>query len=186
MKQLVAFVLAFLLMFTMCVPSFAAEYEVRTSNLSINADGLKATSGGGPDTLLDTAEIHYGINELDPTSFVRVESNEVKTGRSADLSFDFAGCSPNAIYSDMVEYIIADNSSATLQVKSCIWAPEYFKIEIGIYNWTTAENRYVECTGGSVNGNITFNNLTAGNYSVYIRNCGTYTLTSGYIRYKFL
>lgn len=57
-------------------------------------------------------------------------------------------------------------------------------MEIGIYNWTTAENWYVVKSGGqAMNDFITFTNLTAGSYSVYIRNRGTSSLTTGYLLY---
>lgn len=161
MKKLFSFALALVLMFSMCIPAFAAEASI------------------------DENTVYYGINELKPEDFIRVAPATVEKARASYIRFEFPGAVSNGVYSDFVENVITAGSSATLTVDTCVWAPESNNLEIGIYNWTTAENWYVVRSGGKVsNYSKIFSGLTAGTYSVYVRNRGTTSLTTGYLLYN--
>lgn len=134
--------------------------------------------------------VYYGKNEIRPEDIIYAKPVTVysadATGRSS-TRFEFAGTQQNEIASDFVDNIIGSGESANLIVNTCVWAPESNSLEIGIYNWTTAENWYVIRSGGSViDRSFAFSSLTAGTYSVYIRNLGAYTLTTGYIAYNLI
>lgn len=160
MKKLFSFMLAFVLMFSMCIPAFAVEAST------------------------DENTVYYGIKELNPEDFIRVAPATVEKARASYTRFEFPGAVSDNVYSDFVEYVITAESSAALTVDTCVWAPESNNLEIGIYNWTTAENWYVVRSGGQVSDySKTFSGLTAGTYCVYVRNCGTTSLTTGYLLY---
>lgn len=125
--------------------------------------------------------VHYGINQLNPDDFIPFTVNSTER---AVLPYDFSGALSGSVYSDFVSHTINAGASALLYVETCTWSPERFNLEVGIYNWSTAENWYVTRSNGQItNQNIRFRNLTAGNYSMYIRNLGSGTISVGYIRY---
>ena len=176
------------------------EETVSYENGAIRIDDINAlpyTVVDVPDQSVATASdiedtVHYGINQLNPDDFlpltptpVNVASDETaRNTRASYVRLEFPGAVAGSVYSDFVEHVISGGSSATLNVNICVWAPESNTLEIGIYNWTTAENWYVLKTGGSLSNYAhTFRNLTAGTYSVYIRNHGPNSLTTGYLLY---
>nr|CRY94508.1 hypothetical protein [uncultured prokaryote] len=195
MKKFFTFMLALVLMFSICVPVFAAEGAANNDTVYYGESEISAVNQvpyaivevPDEEVAIAAAEdiVYYGINELNPEDFVRVTPAEVQKARASYTRFEFPGAVANSVYSDFVENVITAGSSATLAVDTCVWAPESNNLEIGIYNWTTAENWYVIKTGGRVsNYSKTFSNLTAGTYSVYVRNRGTNALTTGYLLYN--
>lgn len=194
MKKLLTFSLVLVLMLSICVPAFASEVSANEDTVHYGQSEI-STVTKVPYNIIEVPDdddvvtadediIYYGINELNPEDFVRVTPNTVDMARASYLSYDFAGAVSGSVYSDFIEHVITAGSSATLTVDVCVWAPESNNLEIGIYNWTTGENWYVVRTGGQVvDYSKTFSNLTAGRYSVYVRNKGTTALTTGYILY---
>lgn len=195
MKKLFAVVLAFVLMCSMCLPVFAAEtftdentvYYGKSEISTVNQVPYAIVEIPDENTPMAADEdiVYYGVNELNPEDFIRVDPATVEKARASYNRFEFPGAVSNSVYSDFVNNVITAGSSATLTVNICVWAPEYNNLEIGIYNWTTAENWCVVRSGGQVsNYSRTFSGLTAGTYSVYVRNLGTHSLTTGYILYN--
>ena len=195
MKKLFSFALALVLMLSMCIPAFAAEVSTDENTVHYGKSEISAVNQVPyaiveiPDentaVAADEDIVYYGINELNPEEFIRVDSATVEKARASYTRFEFPGAVSNSVYSDFVENVITAGSSATLTVNTCVWAPESNNLEIGIYNWTTGENWYVVRSGGQVsNYSRTFSSLTAGTYSVYVRNRGTSSLTTGYLLYN--
>lgn len=202
MKKAICMVLCFILALTL--PFAASAYSntedpVHYSNGTIDSENIHVLRStvveDNPAQKASSEEdiVYYGINQFNAEDFLPLTSALLRNVNGADgtassasyIRLEFPGALPNNVYSDFVEYVITAGSSATLKINVAVWAPESYNLEIGIYNWTTAENWYVTKSGGSVS-NFTkeFTNLTAGNYSVYIRNCGASSLTTGYMQYN--
>ncbi len=196
MKKLLAFSLAVILTFSMFTPVFAtgistdadAEYcgQLDISGVTalpytiVDLQALRAEREKNAD-----AVVYCGVNELNPEEFIRLTPTMVDTGRSSGTRLEFPGALPNSVYSDFHEKVMTQGSSATLSIEACTWAPEYYQLEIGIYNWEDGTNRYVLLYGGLVSGtSYLFTELSAGRYSVYIRNRGAGPLSSGYLLYN--
>ena len=152
--------------------------------LAVGTLAIPASAIENVEAVADDNVVHYGINELNPDDFIYIAPATVQRARTSYMRFECPGAVYNSVYSDFIENVITARASAILNVNTCVWAPESNNLEIGIYNWTTAENWYVVKSGGQVmNDFITFTNLTVGSYSVYIRNRGTSSLTTGYLLY---
>lgn len=164
MKKLSCMLLALILILTTAVPAFAYTN-------SSDADG-------------DGEVMHYGIHQINPEDFIEASPIATVSARSGTLSFSFAGANKDEVYTDFVEFYFSSGSTATLHVTACTWMPENYPLEIGIYNWSTAENWYYTKYNGNYNGYLFFSGLTSGQYSVYVRNKGTSTIQSGYISYS--
>ena len=195
MKKVLPFALVLVLLFFMCIFVFASEapagedtvYYGKSEIFELNQ--IPCATAENPDKNIameeDEDTVYYGINELNPEDFIYIAPATVQRARASYTRLEFPGAVYNSVYSDFVENVITAGASATLDVNTCVWAPESNDLEIGIYNWTTAENWYVVRSGGQVyNYFINFTNLTAGSYSVYIRNRGTSSLTTGYLLYN--
>ncbi len=137
--------------------------------------------------------VHYGINQYKPEDFIRLTPNTVTEERSVNgiisqaayTELQFPDTTYNSICSDFNNYLVEDGDSVTMYIDIAVWSPGYNDLEIGIYNWTTAENWYVTKSGGHFTEYTkSFQDLTAGNYSIYIRNLGSHTLTTGYLLYS--
>lgn len=194
MKKLFSFALALMMLFALCVPAFAAS-------LPNEEDTVYYGNSDAPDVcqipyaIVDVPDeakavaaeedtVYYGINQLNPEDFIRVSPATVGTARSSYIRLEFGGTMYDNLCSDFIENVIKAGATASLKVDTCVWAPETNDLEIGIYNWSTAENWYVVKSGGKVsNYSKKFTNLTAGTYSVYILNRGKNTLTTGYMLY---
>lgn len=133
----------------------------------------------------DENTIYCGTNLLNPEDFLALTPVPISDTKSLTLvRLEFADALPNNVYSDFDPHVITSGSTATLEVNPCVWAPESFILEIGIYNWTTGENQFVLKPDGYAIFTESFKNLTAGTYSVYIRNRGEYSLSTGYMKYS--
>lgn len=133
----------------------------------------------------ETNAVEYDINEIKPEDIVRVGTGAVPQNRNGGIPFDFAGAIPNSVYSNFVEVYYSAGSTAALEINVCTWSPGYNNLEVGIYNWTTAENWYTTWPDGKfVDEWIYFYDLSAGRYSVYIRNVGSSSLQTGYLLYN--
>ena len=195
MKKLFALALAIVLTLSMGIFAFAAEVPTNESAVHYAKSEISSISRV-PSAVVDIPEdkvaitgeedtVYYGINELNPEDFIRVESTPVPQALTSYNRFEFPGAVSGSVYSDFVEHNVEAGDFLPLHIDTCVWAPESNNLEIGIYNWTTAENRYVLRAGGKVlNYSIVFPNLSAGIYSLYIRNRGTNALTTGYILYN--
>lgn len=167
MKKFVSLLLVFVMISLMSIPVYAAE-----TNAVEVAGGEKGA-------------VYYGINEIKPEDIVRIGTGAVPQNRNGGIPFDFAGAIPNSVYSNFVEVYYSAGSTAVLEIDVCTWSPEYNNLEVGIYNWTTAENWYTTWPDGQIENEwIYFYNLSAGRYSVYIRNVGSSSLQTGYLLYK--
>lgn len=196
MKKIFAFSLTVLLTFSMVTFAFAAEISTDADTEyrgKLDVSGVTAL----PSTVVDLdalraereknvdAVVYSGVNELNPEEFIRLTPTTVDTGRISGTRLEFPGAEPNSVYSDFYEKVITQGSSATLSIEQCVWAPEYYQLEVGIYNWEDATNYYVLLSGGGVSGTrYSFTGLSAGRYSVYIRNRGAGPLSTGYLLYN--
>lgn len=161
MKKILCMLFALILALTTAVPAFASP------------DYSDADSEG----------VHYGIHQLNPKDFVAAPSIAPFGTRAGTLNFTFSGGKRNSVYTDFVEYYFSAGSSAVLYVANCGWEPAESPLEIGIYNWSTAENWYYIRRDGSYSGYLNFPSLSAGRYSAYVRSLGT-DIEYGAIRYS--
>lgn len=195
MKKMLSMTLSFILFFSVCIPALAEDTVYHespqatgggtTSNSYVD---VPAVQSGGVEAFGEDV-VYYGINQIKPEDFLRLTPTTVPSSESRSANYvrlEFPGALAGSVYSDFIEHVITAGSSANLYVNVCVWSPEHYSLEIGIYNWTTAENWFVVRSGGSVtNYSKLFTNLSAGEYSVYIRNRGASSLTTGYMLYRF-
>lgn len=193
MKKTICTVLCFILVLTLPFATSAysnTEDPVHYSNGTINTVVEDKPAQEVPS---EEDTVYYGINQFKEEDFLPLTSAPLHNVNGADgtasrasyIRLEFPGALANNVYTDFVEYTIPAGSSATLDINIAIWAPESYDLEIGIYNWETDENWYAVKFGGSIsNYTKKFTNLTAGNYSVYIRNLGASSLTTGYMQYN--
>lgn len=194
MKKMIFFLLAcaVLLAVPLCVSATTEDVVHKEGPIAVeNPDPVSGQYTALPSESGET--VYYGINQIKPEEIIRLDSATVaaeentSTGsRSVYPRIEFAGALPNNVYSDFADNVITAGSTANLFIKVCVWAPESYNLEIGIYNWTTAENWCVTRSGGYLSEHSLppFENLTAGTYSVYIRNLGGSSLTTGYMQYR--
>ncbi len=195
MKKLHSLTLSFILIFSMCIPAFAEDAVYHESPRATEGWPIFDSYVDVPAVQSDAAEessedvVYYGINQINPEDILRLTPTTVRSAEGTRASYvrlEFPGALAGSVYSDFIEHVITAGSSANLSISVCVWSPEYYDLEIGIYNWTTAQNWYVVRSGGSVyNYSHLFTNLPAGEYSVYIRNRGMSSLTTGYLLYSF-
>lgn len=196
MKKILSLLFVIVALFSVFIPAYAAvsneenvpQYSNGLSTSVMCTESAPALHNDASIAIDGEDVVYYGKNEIQPEDIIYAKPVTVysanATGRIS-TRFEFDGTRQNEIASDFVDNIIRSGESANLMVNTCVWAPESNSLEIGIYNWTTAENWYVIQSGGSViDRSFTFSSLTAGTYSVYIRNLGAYTLTTGYIAYN--
>lgn len=183
MKKLfpIAIVLAGIL--ALCIPVVAASLPEGEDVVYYRKEGSSQvwqTTGEVVELSGETEEtVQYGIDQLAPEDFLCLPTATVEK----NSRLEFSNALPGDPCSDFLKIEIKDGE-ATLKIDTCVWAPETNDLEIGIYNWSTAENWYVLKSGGKVsNYSKNFVNLTAGTYSVYILNRGKNTLTTGYMLY---
>lgn len=193
MKKLLSLTLSFILIISMCIPAFAEDAAHHESPRVVGtiSDSYVDVPAAQSDAAKESGEdvVYYGINQIKPEDFLRLTPTTVRSTRGARASYvrlEFPGALAGSVYSDFIEHVIPAGSSVNLSISACVWSPEFYDLEIGIYNWTTAENWYVVRSGGSVyNYSHLFTGLSAGEYSVYIRNRGMSSLTTGYLLYSF-
>jgi len=191
-KKLFAFSFAIILAFSTCILVFATEENTEYCEQS-DASGVIAL----PYTVLDldalraereknAEDVEYsGVNELNPEEFIRLTPTMVDTGLISGTRLEFPGAAPDSVHSDFEENAVTEEGSLTLEIESCTWALEFYQLEIGVYNWEDGTNRYVLLYGGFVSDySHVFTGLSAGRYSVYIRNRGAEPLSSGYLLYN--
>lgn len=195
MKKISVFVLTIVLVLSMCISASAtvassdedAVYYGKAELSDVNQASYTVVEISDENTAMvaDEDTVYYGINELNPEDFILVSPETMSNARASYIRLEFPNALSGSIYSDFIENIIKDGASATLKVDTCVWAPESYDLEIGIYNWSTAENWYVVKEGGKIiDYSKTFSNLTAGMYSVYVLNRGGSSLTTGYLLYN--
>ena len=204
MKKTIAILLSVCCLFS-TLPMYGCAYEV-DNNFTVSTEVVTATSDADKTqyVLIESPEeyaalsgdsgdiVYYGKDLIDPdeiillpSSIITVSDNaDSRTARSTYTRIEFPGTKPNAIYSDFSYHPVSAGASVTMTINTCVWAPEHYDLEIGIYNWTDATNRWSLESGGSASFEKTFTNLTAGEYSIYIRNRGSSALTTGYLKYR--
>lgn len=133
--------------------------------------------------------IHYGVNRFKVEKLEPISSHILEIENAEDNGYvvlEFSGAEKDHIYSDSFEYQISSGSSATLSISVATWMPELKKIEMGIINRDTGESWYlVRPFGNMIDYSCTFQDLTAGRYSVYLWILEAETIKSGYMRYNF-
>ena len=102
----------------------------------------------------------------------------------SDADFGFGELLYNNIMSDWVEYEVQQGDDVSVNVTSCSWYPHTCKLEVGILNLTGSDTLCKNVTGGEYSGTMTFRNVNAGTYIVYVRNRSSRTITDGSIRYS--
>lgn len=191
MKKLLSLTLSFILIISMCIPAFAedAAYHESPRVAGTISDSYVDVPAAQSDAAEESDEdvVYYGMNQIKPEDFLRLTPATVnRVGEADSVRLEFSDALAGSVYSDFMEHAVSAGSSVNLSISACVWSPEFYDLEIGIYNWTTAENWYVVRSGGSVyNYSHLFTGLSAGEYSVYIRNRGMSSLTTGYLLYSF-
>ena len=116
MKKLFAFALAFVMMFSMCIPALVAKastdentvYYGKSEISAVNQVPYAIVEIPDENTVMAADEdiVYYGINELNPEDFIRVDPVTVAKARASYTRFEFPGALSNSIYSDFVENVI--------------------------------------------------------------------------------
>lgn len=193
MKKLLSLTLSFILIISTCIPAFAEDAAHHESPRVVGtiSDSYVDVPAAQSDAAKESGEdvVYYGINQIKPEDFLRLTPTTVRSTRGARASYvrlEFPGALAGSVYSDFIEHVIPAGSSVNLSISACVWSPEFYDLEIGIYNQTTGENWYVVKSGGSMmDFSQCFTDLSDGTYSVYLRNRGMSSLTTGYLLYRF-
>lgn len=125
-----------------------------------------------------------GSFTIDDVKLAPIRSDAETFAIYATRYFGFSDLLYNNIMSDWVEYEVQQGDSVTVKVTSCSWYPHTCKLEVGILNLTGSDSLCKNVTGGEYSGTLTFSNVNAGTYIVYVRNLSSRTVTDGSIRYS--
>lgn len=191
MKKLLSLTLSFILIISMCIPAFAEDAAHHESPRVVGtiSDSYVDVPAAQSDAAKESGEdvVYYGINQIKPEDFLRLTPATVsKAGEADSVRLEFSDALAGSVYSDFMEHAVSAGSSVNLSISACVWSPEFYDLEIGIYNQTTGENWYVVKSGGSMmDFSQCFTDLSDGTYSVYLRNRGMSSLTTGYLLYRF-
>lgn len=98
---------------------------------------------------------------------------------------EFAGFNREVVViADQDVIVTSSYPYATLDIISCVWAPEYYDVDVGFYCMDTGEFRHTTVPNDAQDyAPITFN-LQPGTYRVAARNMGSSRLTTGYMSYN--
>lgn len=191
MKKLLSLTLSFILIISMCIPAFAEDTAYHESPRAAGtiSDSYVDVPAAQSDAAEESDEdvVYYGMNQIKPEDFLRLTPATVSKAEEADsVRLEFSDALAGSVYSDFMEHAVSAGSSVDLSISACVWSPEFYDLEIGIYNQTTGENWYVVKSGGSMmDFSQCFTDLSDGTYSVYLRNRGMSSLTTGYLLYRF-
>lgn len=191
MKKLLSLTLSFILIISTCIPAFAEDTAYHESPRAAGtiSDSYVDVPAAQSDAAEESDEdvVYYGMNQIKPEDFLRLTPATVsKVGEADSVRLEFSDALAGSVYSDFMEHAVSAGSSVNLSISACVWSPEFYDLEIGIYNQTTGENWYVVKSGGSMmDFSQCFTDLSDGTYSVYLRNRGMSSLTTGYLLYRF-
>lgn len=191
MKKLLSLTLSFILIISTCIPAFAEDTAYHESPRAAGtiSDSYVDVPAAQSDAAEESDEdvVYYGMNQIKPEDFLRLTPATVnRVGEADSVRLEFSDALAGSVYSDFMEHAVSAGSSVSLSISACVWSPEFYDLEIGIYNQTTGENWYVVKSGGSMmDFSQCFTDLSDGTYSVYLRNRGMSSLTTGYLLYRF-
>ncbi len=191
MKKLLSLTLSFILIISTCIPAFAEDTAYHESPRAAGtiSDSYVDVPAAQSDAAEESDEdvVYYGMNQINPEDFLRLTPATVnRVGEADSVRLEFSDALAGSVYSDFMEHAVSAGSSVDLSISACVWSPEFYDLEIGIYNRTTGENWYVVKSGGSMmDFSQRFTDLSDGTYSVYLRNRGMSSLTTGYLLYRF-
>lgn len=191
MKKLLSLTLSFILIISTCIPAFAEDTAYHESPRAAGtiSDSYVDVPAAQSDAAEESDEdvVYYGMNQINPEDFLRLTPATVnRVGEADSVRLEFSDALAGSVYSDFMEHAVSAGSSVDLSISVCVWSPEFYDLEIGIYNRTTGENWYVVKSGGSMmDFSQRFTDLSDGTYSVYLRNRGISSLTTGYLLYRF-
>ena len=125
-----------------------------------------------------------GSFTIDDVQLAPIRSDAETFSLYATRYFGFGELLYNNIMSDWVEYEVQQGDDVSVNVTSCSWYPHTCNLEVGILNLTGSDTLCKNVTGGEYSGTMTFRNVNAGTYIVYVRNLSSRTITDGSIRYS--
>ncbi len=199
MKKVLGIILALICVLSFSVCAFACsvetvkedETQVVSGEFSVEDVTKAPVSGELPEKksekTLVTNEILVVSGEFAIEDVVKAPYFGDMVAPKSGSYFSFAGCTKNEIYSDMADRYYSDGDTVVLTINQCSWIPQSNDLEIGLFNTTYAITYKPDqpFSDGELNGvSVTFSNLKAGNYWVYVRNLGSPTITSGYLSYS--
>lgn len=125
-----------------------------------------------------------GSFTIDDVQLAPIRSDAETFSLYATRYFGFGELLYNNIMSDWVEYEVQQGDDVSVNATSCSWYPHTCNLEVGILNLTGSDTLCKNVTGGEYSGTMTFRNVNAGTYIVYVRNLSSRTITDGSIRYS--
>lgn len=148
-------------------------------------DSQKTSDGIIYTPILTNGEPSPGASfSIDDVQLAPVRSDVDAQDLYATRYFSFDELQYNSIMSDWVEYEVQQEQDVCVKVTSCSWYPHTCNIEVGILNLSGSESVCSILTSGNYNDELTFEDINAGTYIIYIRNLSSRTITEGSIRYS--
>lgn len=169
MKKVISICLSVLLVFSVASSASAQE----TSDIIVYTPIL---TNGQPSP--------GGSFTIDDVQLAPIRSDIETYSLYATRYFSFDNLLANNIMSDWVEYEVQQGECVYVNVASCSWYPHTCNIEVGILNLTGPESMCAVLSSGDYSGELSFGDVNAGTYIVYVRNLSSRTITDGSIRYS--
>ena len=149
------------------------------------ASDAETTNGFTYTPILTNGEPSPGGSfTIDDVQLAPIRSDAETFSLYATRYFGFGELLYNNVMSDWVEYEVQQGDDVSVNVTSCSWYPHTCNLEVGILNLTGSDTLCKNVTGGEYSGTMTFRNVNAGTYIVYVRNLSSRTITDGSIRYS--
>ena len=96
----------------------------------------------------------------------------------------FADTKPAVYVVSTEDYAVQADGTISLSLKTCVWAPEYYEIEIGFWNMETGTTYSKKYSEGYLDLSVSYPDLPAGTYKLFVVNNGPKELTTGYMLYQ--
>lgn len=124
---------------------------------------------------------HFSKDELVTISCVEEPASDIA---EAFIQIQFEGYDTCLPLSDGISYDVSEGESINLEIVRCIWTPVDNVVYIGLYDPETETGYAYAYVGGNTQVAVSFNDLPAGSYIVYVKNMGEQTITDGTLRYR--
>ncbi|MBQ7001212.1 MAG: hypothetical protein IJN67_09250 [Oscillospiraceae bacterium] len=123
----------------------------------------------------------FSKDELVTVSYIEEPASDIA---EAFIQTQFEGYDTCLPVSDGIAYDISEGESLNLEIVRCIWTPVDNLMYIGVYNLETETGYVYAYVDGNIQVSVTFNDLPAGEYVVYVKNMGDRMITDGTLRYR--
>ena len=123
----------------------------------------------------------FSQDELAIVEYIEEPASEFA---DAFTQFRFEGYDDGMPLSDGITYAVSEGESLNLEIVRCIWTPVDNLMYIGVFNSEMETGYAYAYVDGNIQVSVPFNDLSAGEYVVYVKNMGDRMITDGTLRYR--